>query len=148
MNKIYPVIYSDGIVFNTRKDDRIISKCVYSVLGINMENQKDIYKKWTLPVRNWGVRMTQFLIFFEDRFAALCWWTLSLSSSEVYPPRGIRFREKQRLTAGVGAFLNVALFFCMGSISGSFDDKTIYTVYFSESYIHVGNVRPCAFYLS
>ncbi len=31
LDKIYPVIYFDGIVFNTRKDNRIISKCVYSV---------------------------------------------------------------------------------------------------------------------
>ncbi len=46
LNKIYPVIYFDGIVFNTRKDNRIISKCVYSVLGINMEGQKDILGTW------------------------------------------------------------------------------------------------------
>ena len=29
LEKIYPVIYFDGIVFNTRKDNRIINKCVY-----------------------------------------------------------------------------------------------------------------------
>jgi len=46
LDKIYPVIYFDGIVFNTRKDNRIISKCVYSVLGINMEGQKDILGTW------------------------------------------------------------------------------------------------------
>jgi len=46
LDKIYPVIYFDGIVFNTRKDSRIISKCVYSVLGINMEGQKDILGTW------------------------------------------------------------------------------------------------------
>ena len=42
LEKIYPVIYFDGIVFNTRKDNRIINKCVYSVLGINLEGRKDI----------------------------------------------------------------------------------------------------------
>lgn len=46
LEKIYPVIYFDGIVFNTRKDNRIINKCVYSVLGINMEGQKDILGTW------------------------------------------------------------------------------------------------------
>ncbi len=42
LEKIYPVIFFDGIVFNSRKDSKIINKCVYSVLGINMEGQKEI----------------------------------------------------------------------------------------------------------
>ena len=29
-----------------------------------------IAKKWTMPVRDWGLAYQQFLIFFEDRFAA------------------------------------------------------------------------------
>lgn len=29
---------------------------------------KEISKKWTQPIRNWGVIMGQFLMFFEDRF--------------------------------------------------------------------------------
>ncbi len=37
LEKIYAIIYFDGIEFNTRKDNRIINKCVYSVLGINMD---------------------------------------------------------------------------------------------------------------
>ncbi len=40
------LIYFDGIVFNTRKDNRITGKCVYSVLGINMEGRKDILGTW------------------------------------------------------------------------------------------------------
>ena len=36
LEAIYPVVFFDGIVFNSRKDNRIITKCVYSVLGINM----------------------------------------------------------------------------------------------------------------
>ncbi len=32
LDSIYPVVFFDGIVFNSRKDARIISKCVYSVL--------------------------------------------------------------------------------------------------------------------
>ena len=46
LDKIYPVIFFDGIVFNSRKDNKIISKCVYSVLGINMEGQKEILGTW------------------------------------------------------------------------------------------------------
>ncbi len=43
---IYPVVFFDGIVFNSRKDNKIINKCVYSVLGINMEGQKEILGTW------------------------------------------------------------------------------------------------------
>ena len=46
LDKIYPVVFFDGIVFNTRKDNRIINKCVYSVLGINMEGRKEILGIW------------------------------------------------------------------------------------------------------
>ena len=31
---------------------------------------KEIAKKWTMPVRDWGLAYAQFAIFFEDRFAA------------------------------------------------------------------------------
>ena len=31
---------------------------------------KEISKKWTMPVRDWGLAYAQFAIFFEDRFAA------------------------------------------------------------------------------
>lgn len=46
LNNIYPVIFFDGIVFNSRKDNKIINKCVYSVLGINMNGQKEILGTW------------------------------------------------------------------------------------------------------
>lgn len=42
LETIYPIIYFDGIVFKSRKDSQIINKCVYSVLGIDMNGQKDI----------------------------------------------------------------------------------------------------------
>lgn len=29
-----------------------------------------ISKKWTMPVRDWGLAYSQFMIFFDDRFAA------------------------------------------------------------------------------
>lgn len=34
------MVFFDGIVFNSRKDNKNITKWVYSVLGINMEGQK------------------------------------------------------------------------------------------------------------
>ena len=46
LEAIYPIIYFDGIVFKSRKDNQIINKCVYTVLGIDMEGRKDILGTW------------------------------------------------------------------------------------------------------
>jgi len=46
LETFYPIIYFDGIVFKSRKDNQIINKCVYSVLGIDMDGQKDILGCW------------------------------------------------------------------------------------------------------
>lgn len=46
LESIYPVVYFDGIVFNSRQDGKIIKKCVYSVLGIDMSGHKDILGVW------------------------------------------------------------------------------------------------------
>jgi len=46
LEAIYPIVYFDGIVFKSRKDNQIINKCVYSVLGIDMEGHKDILGCW------------------------------------------------------------------------------------------------------
>lgn len=46
LESIYPIIFFDGIIFNSRKDNRIIKKCVYSVLGIDLEGQKEILGIW------------------------------------------------------------------------------------------------------
>lgn len=46
LESIYPIIYFDGIVFKTRKESQIVNKCVYSVLGVDMEGQKDILGIW------------------------------------------------------------------------------------------------------
>jgi putative transposase len=45
LEAIYPIIYFDGIVFKSRKDSRL-STNVYSVLGIDMNGQKDILGIW------------------------------------------------------------------------------------------------------
>jgi putative transposase len=46
LESIYPIIYFDGIMFKSRKDNQIINKCVYSVLGVDMEGNKEILGVW------------------------------------------------------------------------------------------------------
>ena len=46
LESIYPIIYFDGIMFKSRKDSQIINKCIYSVLGIDMNGQKEILGIW------------------------------------------------------------------------------------------------------
>lgn len=36
------IVFLDRIVFKVRKDSRIINKCVYSVLGIDIEGKRDM----------------------------------------------------------------------------------------------------------
>ena len=46
LDAVYPIVFLDVIVFKVRKDNPVINKCVYSVLGINMEGRKDILGIW------------------------------------------------------------------------------------------------------
>jgi putative transposase len=46
LEAIYPIVYFDGIFIKSRKDNQIINKCVYTVLGIDMDGQKDILGVW------------------------------------------------------------------------------------------------------
>jgi len=46
LEAVYPIVFLDGIVFKVRKDARVINKCMYSVLGINMEGRKEILGIW------------------------------------------------------------------------------------------------------
>lgn len=46
LEAIYPIVFMDGIVFKVRKDARVVNKCMYSVLGINMEGRKEILGLW------------------------------------------------------------------------------------------------------
>lgn len=83
LERIYPVIYFDGIVFNSRKDNKIINKCVYSVLGIDMDGRKEILGTWIsenesasfyasicADLKNRGV--TDIFIACHDNLAGLC----------------------------------------------------------------------------
>jgi putative transposase len=46
LESVYPIIYFDGIMFKSRKDSHIINKCVYSVLGVDMNGYKEILGIW------------------------------------------------------------------------------------------------------
>lgn len=46
LEAVYPIVFLDGIVFKVRKDARVINKCLYSVLGINMDGHKEILGLW------------------------------------------------------------------------------------------------------
>ena len=46
LEPVYPIVFLDGIVFKVRKDAKVINKCVYSVLGINMDGRKEILGIW------------------------------------------------------------------------------------------------------
>lgn len=46
LDSIYPIVFLEGIVFKTKRDHRIKTVCVYSVLGINMDGKKEMLGIW------------------------------------------------------------------------------------------------------
>jgi len=44
--EIYPVAFFDGIHFKVKKDGKVITKCVYTVLGVDNDGKKDILGIW------------------------------------------------------------------------------------------------------
>jgi putative transposase len=46
LESIYAIVYFDGIQFNVRKDSRVVKKCAYTVLGVDMDGHKDILGIW------------------------------------------------------------------------------------------------------
>ena len=46
LDAVYPIVFLDGIIFKVRKDARVVNKCLYSVLGINMDGRKEILGMW------------------------------------------------------------------------------------------------------
>ena len=46
LDRLYPIVFLDAIHFKVRKDNRIVNKAAYTVLGINIEGQKDILGIW------------------------------------------------------------------------------------------------------
>lgn len=83
LDSIYAVVFFDGVVFKVRKDGKIINRCVYTVLGVNMDGKKDILglwigdnesaSFWTLvcnDLKNRGVE--QVLIACHDNLSGFC----------------------------------------------------------------------------
>lgn len=46
LESIYPIIFMDAIHFKVRKDNTIISKADYAVIGVNLEGKKDVLGIW------------------------------------------------------------------------------------------------------
>jgi len=46
LDRVYPIVYLDAIHFKVRKENRIINKAAYSVLGINIDGYKEILGIW------------------------------------------------------------------------------------------------------
>jgi transposase-like protein len=42
LEKIYAVVYLDAMYFKTREDGQVVTKCVYSLLGITLEGKKEV----------------------------------------------------------------------------------------------------------
>lgn len=46
LDSVYPIVYFDGIVFKTKKENQVLNKCVYTVLGVDVDGKKDILGIW------------------------------------------------------------------------------------------------------
>jgi putative transposase len=46
LEAIYPIVFFDGIIFKVRQDAKVINKCVYTVLGIDLTGRKEILGIW------------------------------------------------------------------------------------------------------
>ena len=46
LQSVYAIVYIDGIRYKVRADGRIVDKCVYGVMGIDLEGQKDLLGLW------------------------------------------------------------------------------------------------------
>jgi len=42
LDRVYPVVFLDGVVYKVRKNAKIVNKCFYSVLGVTMDGRKEI----------------------------------------------------------------------------------------------------------
>ena len=74
--EIRKIIYTTNAVESYHRMVRKFtkSKAVFptddSIRKVIFMSVKEISKKWTMPVRDWGLAYSQFAIFFEDRLAA------------------------------------------------------------------------------
>ena len=76
LSEIRKIIYTTNSVESYHRMVRKFtkSKAIFptddSIRKIIYMSVKEISKKWTMPVRDWGLAYSQLAIFFEDRFAA------------------------------------------------------------------------------
>ena len=73
---IRKIIYTTNAVESYHRAVRKFtkSKAIFptddSIRKVIYMSAMEISKKWTMPVRDWGLAYAQFVIYFEDRFAA------------------------------------------------------------------------------
>lgn len=46
LDRVYPIVYLDAIHFKVRKENRIVNKAAYSVMGITIDGNKEILGIW------------------------------------------------------------------------------------------------------
>ena len=46
LDKLYPIVFLDGIIYKVKKDAKVVNKCFYTVLGVNMEGRKEVLGMW------------------------------------------------------------------------------------------------------
>ena len=46
LSELYPVVFFDGVWFKVKKDAKVMNRCVYTVLGVDMDGKKDILGIW------------------------------------------------------------------------------------------------------
>jgi transposase-like protein len=46
LDRVYAIVFLDAFYFKVRKDNRIVNKAVYTVIGINMAGFKDVLGMW------------------------------------------------------------------------------------------------------
>ena len=46
LESVYPIIFMDAVHFKVRKDNAIVSKAAYAVIGVNVEGKKDVLGIW------------------------------------------------------------------------------------------------------
>ncbi len=46
LEKVYAIVYLDGIRYNVRENEQVINKTVYFAVGIDLNGQKDVLGMW------------------------------------------------------------------------------------------------------
>ena len=126
--EIRKIIYTTNAVESYHRMVRKFtkSKAIFptddSIRKIIYMSVKEISKKWTMPVRDWGLAYSQLAIFFEDRFRAWRLMRVPPSNSWGLSALGISSEDEEKQqhfchcsspfysAACVGALLSVALF--------------------------------------